>query len=618
MNLRTARLLPNTALHTAAFVAALAGLALPAAMASEIASFTYFNVPSYKLQNNAGNARRTVTVSSLSSVRRIFFQGTLRRVTAGTYASEACIGIRALVNVSPNVSVLSHQMIAQPVTASYFNADGTITVRGSMVLPVPQNYAFNGNFSSIALFQPNHLDFEFFERYDDNDADASATADSVWDNITITLDDAAPSLATNPPISGTVVSTVRYGAQSDDTLGAGGFFGTIVSNIAKPVGPRIRHVRVSGYVTGNTSYFHAPGYFAAPSISPTPTGQARLRIVRREAVLLSPNDLSPLVNSQELFVAVPETSNSTQRVLIDIPIAENNNFGKLTRNVPTSPNESYYGIDYYANCYEATDDAIQPDNIWNALKFEFFTDGQPPAQAIDFGMLSASPAGSPTVETRTATIAAGQPQWFRFEVPVPINNATGTYVDVDTEGTNLLFDTLIGLYGGEAANAGNLLASDDDDGSGNLSQFSFGALGPRGAIGTSALRNGRDGSLTPGVYYVAVVPFVSGTGLNALGADNFQVTNPDAASHPVTLNIRFNVPLACGIADVASDSLDTTYNPNGAVGPEDLDAFIAAFISNNVAVADVASDSLDTARNPNGFVGSEDLDAFIAAFVAGC
>ena len=75
---------------------------------------------------------------------------------------------------------------------------------------------------------------------------------------------------------------------------------------------------------------------------------------------------------------------------------------------------------------------------------------------------------------------------------------------------------------------------------------------------------------------------------------------------------------ACALADVASDSLDTTRNPNNAIGPEDLDAFIAAFIADNVSIADVASDSLDTTYNPNGSVGSEDLDAFIASFIAGC
>ena len=82
--------------------------------------------------------------------------------------------------------------------------------------------------------------------------------------------------------------------------------------------------------------------------------------------------------------------------------------------------------------------------------------------------------------------------------------------------------------------------------------------------------------------------------------------------------VTLTVGGACTLADVASDSLDTTYNPNGSVGPEDLDAFIAAFIADNASVADVASDSLDTTYNPNGSVGPEDLDAFIASFIAGC
>jgi len=68
---------------------------------------------------------------------------------------------------------------------------------------------------------------------------------------------------------------------------------------------------------------------------------------------------------------------------------------------------------------------------------------------------------------------------------------------------------------------------------------------------------------------------------------------------------------------VASDGLDTTYNPNGSVGPEDLDAFTAAFIAGNVAMADVATDSLDVSRNPNGSVGADDQNSFIAAYIAG-
>ena len=72
------------------------------------------------------------------------------------------------------------------------------------------------------------------------------------------------------------------------------------------------------------------------------------------------------------------------------------------------------------------------------------------------------------------------------------------------------------------------------------------------------------------------------------------------------------------LADVASDSADVVSNPNGSVGPEDLEAFVNAFIADNGAVADVASDSSDTAYNPNGSVGPEDLEAFVNGFIAGC
>lgn len=111
---------------------------------------------------------------------------------------------------------------------------------------------------------------------------------------------------------------------------------------------------------------------------------------------------------------------------------------------------------------------------------------------------------------------------------------------------------------------------------------------------------------------------VGDTGLyTVLVTSNCTFGTPSSATGgPVNVTVGAAGPDCVNMADVASDSLDTTYNPNGSVGSEDLDAFIAGFISSNAAIADVASDSLDTTRNPNGSVGSEDLDAFIAAFIA--
>ena len=75
---------------------------------------------------------------------------------------------------------------------------------------------------------------------------------------------------------------------------------------------------------------------------------------------------------------------------------------------------------------------------------------------------------------------------------------------------------------------------------------------------------------------------------------------------------------SCSLADVASDSSDMTYTPNNAVGAEDLEAFVNAYIADNAALADVASDASDAVRTPNKTVGPEDLEAFVNAFIMGC
>ena len=130
------------------------------------------------------------------------------------------------------------------------------------------------------------------------------------------------------------------------------------------------------------------------------------------------------------------------------------------------------------------------------------------------------------------------------------------------------------------------------------------------ALPAAAVQNSRTHTIT---FLTGQLGTFSGSTVitsNAPGTPSFTVNFTGTVVSPVVI--------ACTLADVASDSLDTTRNPNNAIGPEDLDAFISGFIADNAAIADVASDSLDTTYNPNGAVGSEDLDAFIASFIAGC
>ena len=125
----------------------------------------------------------------------------------------------------------------------------------------------------------------------------------------------------------------------------------------------------------------------------------------------------------------------------------------------------------------------------------------------------------------------------------------------------------------------------------------------------------------PGLYGSG--PFVDADGLLFVTVyDTYEDNGIDEADEVFTggtLVISYAPPaLPACLADVASDATDTSRTPNGAVGPEDLDAFIGGFIAENTAIADVASDTTDATFNPNGAVGAEDLDAFINAFIAGC
>jgi hypothetical protein len=612
----------NRSLSSPASLLALAGLGLgilaPAALAVPMLSGNYPNVPSYKLAGNAGNTSRVIPFGAINgNVRKISISGTLSRTTTSTFPREAALRFTRLVNVAPNISIRTHTFIAQPFTATNWDANGTATIpEGTFVLPVPESLNFAGGFNTSSLAEPGSWQVEFFEQYDDNAADASSTPDAMWSNITITFDDEAPSMDTPAVETGNMASRTFYGARSDDTLAVGTFTGSTLSNLNTPVGDRIRHVRVSGYLTNLIAYTASPG------VSAPQTSQARIRLVRSESVLLSPNDPQAFNTTDELFVTVPANIPSSGWVSIDIPVGPNDDFAKLTRNVPNPDGSSYFGINYFANCYEVTDDAQAPDSVWNALKFEFFTDAQPGSTASDFGLLQAAVPGVESVETLVATIPAGQPKWFRFEMPVGVDASSAGYLDIDTENTSPLFDTVIAVYSGHGANAGQRLAADDDDASGNLSSLTFGSTTARPAIGTGVARNGRDGGLEAGVYYIAAVPYIASVGVNAFGPNSFNVTNSDTADHPVRMNVRFNVPVppsACSLADIVGGGAGGD-EPDGTVDGSDFIAFVNSFAIGDASIdpkADVAGGGND-GLSPDGTIDGSDFIAFINAFAIGC
>ena len=115
--------------------------------------------------------------------------------------------------------------------------------------------------------------------------------------------------------------------------------------------------------------------------------------------------------------------------------------------------------------------------------------------------------GSPfsTVTDTVSIDTSTRVRWIKITIPTGgVNTSNGRFLDIDTETSTLAptNDTFLVLYNGTT---GAEISRDDDDGSGFLSQLTYGfAATTRPAVGTGAVYNGRDGALTAGDFYLAV------------------------------------------------------------------------------------------------------------------
>jgi hypothetical protein len=189
----------------------------------------------------------------------------------------------------------------------------------------------------------------------------------------------------------------------------------------------------------------------------------------------------------------------------------------------------------YFNTIDDTPAGGVPDARLLTFTADFY-DLVPPT-AIDLGTIYGDES-TYTIPSATATNnhTAGQIRWYKFTITEEVSDATGFYLDIDSNGTGIT-DSEIGLYN----STGTLVGTDDDDGPGNHSALSFGrtALGGRSAIGGGAAPNGRDGALPAGTYYLAIAQF------NSIFTNGFTVTTNGTGTGDLTVNLRTNiVPLS--------------------------------------------------------------------------
>ncbi len=167
-----------------------------------------------------------------------------------------------------------------------------------------------------------------------------------------------------------------------------------------------------------------------------------------------------------------------------------------------------------------------------------------PSGTVDMGTL-----GAADTKTANGSLASASVKWFKIVVPAA-SNAGGTFVDMDTEGSVVGGSaTRMALYTPSGAPAGTALFTtlqDATDGSGSLSQLTFGRTTPaRPAVGVpaSAAYNGRDGDLRPGLYYIGVA--ATGTApstTSTVSGQNFGFISTSTNTGTVNVNVNSQLP----------------------------------------------------------------------------
>ena len=248
----------------------------------------------------------------------------------------------------------------------------------------------------------------------------------------------------------------------------------------------------------------------------------------------------------------------------------------------------------------------------------------PPVGTIDVGNIGTTTAGTEGLVSQTANFTDGNAVvWYKFTTSGDALASNSFYVDIDTEGTGPgvaiatgnINDTEIGLY----TSLGGLVVSDDDDGSGQRSAISLGDnVNIRTAVPTApdaagTARNGRDGNLPAGTYYVSLSTFNT-----VHNTSEFSITLPTDRAATIgdrVINWRSNILrcTCCNLSNVAGANQSTT--PDDVLTADDIIVFLGWFFAND-ARANVAGANQSTI--PDNVLTADDIIVFLGRYFAGC
>jgi len=254
------------------------------------------------------------------------------------------------------------------------------------------------------------------------------------------------------------------------------------------------------------------------------------------------------------------------------------------------------------------------------------TDPAEPPASENLGIIGTTTPGVEAVVTRTYTVTdASEIRWFSFTINDEVNDTNTFYLDIDTEGTapgivpvlSNIADTQIGLY----SNTGVLVGSDDDGGSDSRSALSFGSTFPvrppvpTGDSAPGVNREGQDGPLVAGTYYLCVATFFT-----TFDDVDFGVSPPiglPEINGIRVVNLRTNLPgRACPNPSNVSGPGQNTLAIDDELTADDIIVFLNRFFANDLA-SNVSGPGQNTSQLDNELT-ADDIIVFLNRFFAGC
>jgi hypothetical protein len=455
----------------------LAGCALAApALAEPRESATFEAVISNGPLNDAANSVRTQVFTGGYAARKIRVSGTLAEIATTTFASEARIQV-----TTPSGQIF----VLQPFSSTGFT--GTISVT---------DYIYN--IPVVIEDAVGAWSFRFYESFDDGGV---ATEDSRWNTITLTLDDAAP------------VARPEY--TSADDLGS--------ISIGETIN---RTVNLTG-ADFPQKWFK----FSVPAAVPT-SANVYLDIDTNGSTGGMADTEIGLFDASGILIASDDDDGLLAQSLLSFGTGGDAAAGAVGQDRELPAGDYYLAVNRfnstYANGWSVSGSSTSGTGTIQLRVRTGFLTPPPPPSVTDLGTLTQAGA---TVSD--AALAAEQVQWFTFTLAEGALASATKFLDIDTAGSVLLpsTDTSIGLYDSTGARVDT---NDDEDSDGGIrtSLLTWGT----GSTGADTRRDGRDGDLTAGTYYLAVTGF----GQTIFNAAGWSVTTEHTRTGTIDINILTN------------------------------------------------------------------------------